>query len=94
MTIEINSASILVKTDKSIIEQFRMSFFNTANWFNNSATTTTRDATLDTTNYYSQFNPAEQQEEQLLREDSNTRANMNPYVKVTYAGLTVIKTLE
>lgn len=73
MTLEINEASILVKSGNTIFDQFRMSVFNTTNWFGGSGLN-------------ENSNNLTEQEELI---ENTHKANINPYVKVTYAGITV-----
>lgn len=72
----------MVKSQANFFDQFKMSIFNANNWFSSSATP---EANLKEKN---------ENDDDVMYFDEKSRldnkANINPYVKVSYAGITVI----
>jgi predicted phosphohydrolase len=72
----------MVKSQANFFDQFKMSIFNANNWFSSSAT---QAANLKEKN---------ENDDDVIYFDEKSRldnkANINPYVKVSYAGITVI----
>lgn len=82
VSVHINKAQILVKSENNIFEQFRSSIFNVNQWLNSNDQAEDENESELEIIIDKNLNPNDVQSRKI-------RSILNPFVKVSYAGLTV-----